>query len=71
MWFARPKTVTHPSISRGGRELNSRPSSRESNALTTRPAVHPVSAIFCEKDSKNTTTTMMMMMEVRLRESCE
>jgi len=30
-WFALPKTVTHPSICRGGRELNPRPSSRESN----------------------------------------
>ena len=39
-WFARPKTVTHPSISRGGRELNPRPSSRESNALTTRLPSH-------------------------------
>ena len=36
-WFARPKTVTHPSISRGGRESNSWPSSRESNALTRIP----------------------------------
>ena len=36
-WFARPKTVTHPSISRGGRESNPRPSNGESNALTTRP----------------------------------
>jgi len=36
-WFACPKTVAHPSISRGGRESNSRPSSRKSNALTTRP----------------------------------
>jgi len=70
-WFARPKTVTHPSISSGDRESKSRPSSRESNAVTTRPAVHPVSAIFCEKDSKNTTKTMMMMMGVRLRESCK
>jgi len=34
-WLARPKTVTHPSISPGGRESNSRPSSREPNALTT------------------------------------
>jgi len=32
----RPKTVIHPSSSRGGRESNSRPSSRKSNALTTR-----------------------------------
>jgi len=35
-WFARPKTVTHPSICHGGWELNLRPSSCESNALTTR-----------------------------------
>jgi len=43
-WFARPKTVTHPSsISRCDRELNSRPSSRKSNAETiTEP--HPVFA---------------------------
>ena len=34
-WFARRKTVTHPSTSRGGRESNSRPSSRKSNAITT------------------------------------
>jgi len=34
-WFARPKTVTHQSISRGGRESNSPISSRESNAVTT------------------------------------
>ena len=35
-----PKTVTHPSISRGGWESNWRPSSRKSNALTTRPVSH-------------------------------
>ena len=35
-WFDRPKTVIHPSVCRGGRELNPRPSSRDSNALTTR-----------------------------------
>ena len=33
--FARPKTVNHPSTSRGGRESDSQPSSRDSNALTT------------------------------------
>ena len=33
-WFARPKTAIHPSISRDGRESNSRPSNRETNALT-------------------------------------
>ena len=32
-WFVRPKTITHPSISGDGRESNSRPLSRESNAL--------------------------------------
>jgi len=35
-WFAHPKTVTHPSISRGGWESSLRPSSRESSPLTTR-----------------------------------
>jgi len=30
-WFAGPKTVTHPSISRGGRESNSQPSSHKFN----------------------------------------
>jgi len=44
-WFARPKTVTHPSTSRGGRESNLQPSSRESNALTTRPPNHRVPVI--------------------------
>jgi len=34
--FARPKTVTRPIISCGGRESNSRPTIRKSNALTTR-----------------------------------
>ena len=33
--FFRTKTVTHPSISRGDQESNSRPSSHKSNALTT------------------------------------
>ena len=42
-WFVRPKTVTHTSISRGGREPNSQPSSRESNAITTGPPSHRVS----------------------------
>jgi len=46
-WFARPKTVTHPSISRGGRESNSRPSSCQSNALTTWLPSHPWSATRC------------------------
>ena len=41
-WFARRKTVIHPSICRGGRELNPRPSSRESNTLTTRLTSHPI-----------------------------
>jgi len=41
-WFARPKTVTHPSTSRGGRESNSRPSSRKSNVLTTELTSHLV-----------------------------
>ena len=37
-WFVRPKTVIRaPCTSRGGRESNSRPSSRKSNAITTRP----------------------------------
>ena len=40
-WFACPKTVTHPTISRGGRESNSRAPSRESNVLTTRLPRHP------------------------------
>ena len=39
--FARPKTITHPSTSCGGRESNSRPSSRKSKALTTRLPSHP------------------------------
>jgi len=34
-WFTRPKTVTHPSTSRGGGESNSRPLSRMSDALST------------------------------------
>jgi len=38
--FARPKTATHPSNTSGGRELNSRPSSCHSNALTTRVPSH-------------------------------
>jgi len=41
-WFARQKTVAHPSTSRGGRESNSRPSSRKFNALTTRLPSYPV-----------------------------
>jgi len=40
LWFARPKTVTHYSIYLSGWELNPRPSSRESNALTTRLRIH-------------------------------
>jgi len=32
-WFARPNTVTHPSISRGGRGSNSRPPSPKTNVL--------------------------------------
>ena len=39
-WFVRPKTVTHPSTSRGGRQSNSRPSSSKSNAITARPPNH-------------------------------
>jgi len=39
-WFAHLKTVTHPSICRGGWELNPRPSSREFNAPTTRLPSH-------------------------------
>jgi len=39
-WFARLKTVTHPSTSRDGRESNSRPSSRKFNALITRLPSH-------------------------------
>ena len=35
-WFSYAKTVAHSSICRGGQELNLRPSSCESNALTTR-----------------------------------
>ena len=48
-WFAGPKTVTRPSICLGGRELNPRPSSRESNALTTRLPSHHLSEgmLFC------------------------
>jgi len=35
-WFGRSKTITHPSTScLGGRQSNSQPSSRKSNALTT------------------------------------
>jgi len=41
-WFVRPKTVTHGSICRSGLELNPRPSSRESYAITTRPLSHQV-----------------------------
>ena len=39
-WFARRMTVAHHSISRGGRESNSRPSIRKSNAITTRLPSH-------------------------------
>jgi len=35
-WFVHLKTVNHPGICRGGRELNPRPSSREFNALDIR-----------------------------------
>jgi len=34
-WFARPKMVAHASTSRGGRESNSRPLSRKSNARSS------------------------------------
>jgi len=40
-WFARPKTVIHPSTSHGGWESNSQPSSRKSSTLTTRLLSHP------------------------------
>jgi len=39
-WLAHLTTATYPSISRGRRESNSRPLSRESNALTTGPSSH-------------------------------
>jgi len=39
-WFARPKMVTHPSTSRSLWKSNSRPSSHESRALTTRLPNH-------------------------------
>jgi len=39
-WFARPKTVTDPSICHSSRKVNPRPSSHESNALTTRLPSH-------------------------------
>ena len=39
-WFVHRKMVTHPCICRGGRKLNPRSSSRESNALTTRLTGH-------------------------------
>ena len=44
-WFARSKTVTHPSISCGRRESNSRPSNRKSNTLTIIVPNHEV----CDK----------------------
>ena len=34
-WFARPKTVTHPSTSRGGRKSNARSSSHQRNGNDT------------------------------------
>jgi len=39
-WFSRPKTVNHPNTRCGGRESNSRPSTRKFNALTTRLPSH-------------------------------
>ena len=39
-WFACANTVTHRSTIRGGRESNSRPSSRKSNVITTRLPSH-------------------------------
>jgi len=49
-WFDRPKTITRPcSSGRGGRESNPRPSSRESNAVTTghRASTSTYSLTFC------------------------
>jgi len=43
--FARPETVTHPSVSRSSRESNLWLSVRESNALTTRLPRHPRSGL--------------------------
>ena len=39
-WFARLKTVTHTSTNHNGQESDLRPSSRNSNAITTRPPSH-------------------------------
>ena len=54
--FARPKTVIHPSTSRGGRESNSRPSSRKSNDYHYRlpigmPIVPFIRAVFLSRQS--------------------
>jgi len=41
-WSASPKMVIHPSVSQSGLQMNSQPSSSESNALTTRlPTTEP------------------------------
>jgi len=47
-WFARPKTVTHPSIDCGSQELNSRLSIRESNARATRLPSHMMQ-LWCQQ----------------------
>jgi len=44
-WFARPKTITHPSTNRCGRESNSRPSTRKSSVIASGPPSHRVSLV--------------------------
>jgi len=54
--FAHQKMVTHPSISRDSWELNTRPSSHESNALTTRLLSHPTAHTAAHVTSSSWTT---------------
>ena len=52
-WFARPKTVTHLSICRGGPELNLRPPSQKSSAITTGPASHQLLHVTYDASSES------------------
>jgi len=68
-WFVRPKTVTHPGISRGGQELNPRPMSGETNVITTRQPGHVM--LICKALSKRyaLTTRHAILLATRAR-SC-
>ena len=52
-WCVCPKTVTHPGICDSGRELNPQLTSRESNAITTRPPRHLSSLSMTHKGSRH------------------